>query len=92
MWKRVRFETSAVDDPRPVLWPPAGPWWVTGYDGEETKAFVVAFLPEDEDVHIYWPEAEDITIHQYVENIVYTDRFPQPEWWPIRDTEGKDDG
>ena len=91
MWKRVRFETSSVDDPRPVLWPPAGPWWVTAHDGAMTKAFVVAYLHEDQAVHGYWPEAENITV-QRVDDIVFTDRFPQPEWWPIRDTEGKDDG
>ncbi len=47
-WKRLRFYEPNVDDPRPVLWPPPGPYWVTGYNDEH--AVIVAFMREPEKV------------------------------------------
>lgn len=29
-WDRIRFRTWSEDDPRPVKFPPPGPYWVTG--------------------------------------------------------------
>lgn len=45
-WMRLRFQANA-DDPRPVTFPPPGPWWCTGYAGDDSYAIVVAYLPNN---------------------------------------------
>jgi hypothetical protein len=79
-WSRVRFKTAA-DDPRPVEFPPPGPYWVSGYTGEEMEiSIVIAFLENEEQLSKYWPEATDAD-WTAVDGIYFTDRFPKPEWW-----------
>ena len=80
-WLRHRFHAN-VDDPRPVVFPPPGPWWCSGYAdyGDEPHSIVVAYLPQDVDLLIYWPEAQNISTESR-QHIVYTERFPRPEWW-----------
>jgi hypothetical protein len=76
-WKRYRFQAN-LEDPRPVIFPPPGPWWCTGTS--DAYSTVVAYLPVDVDLKKYWPEAEDITYTDY-DDIVYSDRFPKPSWY-----------
>ena len=58
-WKRHRFKTTSAADPRPVKFPPPGPWWCSGYAGDDSYAIVIAFLPRDVELTEYWPEAYD---------------------------------
>jgi len=79
-WKRYRFYTCE-EDYRPVIFPPSGPWWCTGYTGDDwERAIIAAYLPEGEDIRKYWPEAEDIEFEGR-DSIQFTDRFPKPKWW-----------
>ena len=78
-WLRYRFRTTA-DDYRPVKWPPPGPYWCTGYDPED-QPIIVAYAPPDASIRDYWPEYRDAEWTSENE-IAYTSRFPQPEWWP----------
>lgn len=80
-WVRFRFQAN-YDDSRPVLWPPLGPWWETGLACDGSYATVVAYIPSDK-IHLlatYWPEAKDISC-QETDEIVFTSRFPKPDWW-----------
>ena len=86
---RYRFKTWYVDDPRPLidLVPIKMPWWCTGIgytDGVEetwndTYAIIVCYLPKNEDLKNYWDDAFDVETED-VEEIIYTDRFPKPDW------------
>lgn len=79
-WSRVRFRCND-EDPRPVTFPPPGPFWITGYGDD--YATVVAYFPgavSVNDVLAYWPEADDMDFSGHDE-VTYTDRFPKPEWW-----------
>lgn len=77
MWNRHRFHANA-DDCRPIVFPPPGPWWCTGYG--EGYSIVVAYLPVGIDVTSYWPEATQIDTEEK-ETIVYSSRFPKPDWF-----------
>lgn len=81
-WNWHRFKTNAVDDYRPIVFPSPGPWWCTGYGGddEDSYAVIVCYLPPDQAVETYWPEAYDIDTEER-EEIIFTDRFARPEWW-----------
>jgi len=76
-WVRARFDAD-LNDPRPVKVPAPGPWWCTGYG--ETYSTVVAYLRPGQDLHEWWPEADRIDM-QHTDQIVFTDRFPCPDWW-----------
>ena len=77
-WRRYRFYTESVDDYKPILWPPPGPYWCSGE--LETHAILVAYIPEGVDLLEYWPEAEvdDFTIET---EVTFSSRFPKPDWW-----------
>ncbi len=77
-WKWYRF-TSDSEDYRPVVFPPPGPFWCTGYNAFD-HAVIVAYLPPDSRLADYWPEAQCIDVEDK-EEIVFTDRFEKPEWW-----------
>ena len=79
---RVRFRANN-DDWRPVIFPPPGPCWCSGYGGtdEDGYAIVVAYVEDEDQILKYWPEASDIDADD-AETIVFTDRFARPDWWP----------
>lgn len=80
MWNRHRFICTG-GDPRPIKFPPPGPFWCTGYRGEDlNQAVVVAYLPEGVGVLSLWPDAIDTDTEQR-EELTFTDRFPKPSWW-----------
>lgn len=83
---RARFHTDS-EDPRPVIWPIKHPYWVTGrvisVDGGDGYSIVVAYLDSLWDLLDLWPDAAQVTF-QKVEKYVFTDRFPRPDWWLIR--------
>jgi len=76
---RIRAEVNH-DDPRPVDFPPPGPYWVTGSAGDDSYTVIVAYLENQNQLTEYWPEAK-ITSKKEVEEIQYTDRFPKPDWY-----------
>jgi len=76
---RARFKANP-DDYRPVKWPPPGPYWCTGYAGDESHSIVVAYVAAEDQVREFWPEAKDIDC-EIVDKIVFTSRFPEPTWW-----------
>ncbi len=82
---RVRFKTKSVEDWRPIIFPPPGPYWCSGYAGDESYAVIVIFLPRGVNLKKYWPDAFHIE-SEYCEKIEYSDRFPKPDWF-----NGKDD-
>lgn len=77
-WIRARFKANA-DDYRPVAFPPPGPYWCTGFG--DNHSIVVAYVKSEEQIAEFWPEAEDIDVHEENTELVFTDRFPRPEWW-----------
>lgn len=75
-WMRHRFRAN-VDDPRPILWPPPGPFWITGES--DTHATVVAYLPKGmspSDLTL-WPEAEDVDSTPAPNGPEFSGRFPR---------------
>lgn len=80
-WHRYRFATAA-DDPRPLIFEPSYPYWITGYgisNDDQEYTTIVAYLPETHLLTTYWPEAEDAE-YTVKQEITYTSRFPKPEW------------
>ena len=86
---RYRFKTWSVDDPRPLrdLAPIKMPWWCSGFGFdkhgarpyEDEYAIIICYLPKDEDLKKYWDDAFDVDAEN-AERIIYTDRFPKPDW------------
>lgn len=76
---RARFKAD-YGDWRPVKWPPPGPCWCTGYAGDESCSIVVAYAENEDQIREFWPEAADIDAPE-VQKIIFSDRFPRPEWW-----------
>lgn len=75
---RVRFYSDS-DDPRPVKFPPPGPYWVSGYDSDD-RSVLIAFLPKKTDLKKYWPEA--VVDEWYGQMpIEFSSRFGKPDWW-----------
>lgn len=76
-WLRCRFHANE-DDPRPVSWPPPGPYWCTGYG--EDHSVIVAYVRSFGQVKQYWPEATEIESDE-CDKIEYSDRFQKPDWY-----------
>ena len=79
-WRRYRFQTESVDDPRPLIFNPKYPWWCTGYAGDESYATIVAYLPDEENLLNYWDDASDVDYTEE-EEITFSGRFPKPEYF-----------
>lgn len=76
-WLRCRFKANEHDY-RPIVFPPPGPFWCTGYGDD--FSIVVAYVKTIEQVTEFWPEASDIDSEE-CDEITYTDRFPRPSWY-----------
>ena len=90
LFYRVRFYAN-IDDPRPVIFPPSGPYWVTGFNDDYNT--VVAYVKQKEEVLKFWPEATSIDYGSEPEEIIYTERFKKPSWLyslPPSDNEKKE--
>jgi len=74
---RVRFKTKEMDW-RPVRWPIQYPYWKSG-EGED-YSILIAYADNEKYITDNWPEAYDISI-DFVERIVFTDRFWRPDWY-----------
>lgn len=79
-WVRHRFYANAKD-PRPLAFPPPGPYWVSGFTFTGSHTILVAYLPEGVEVTSLWPEAEEIESTPAPDGPVFTDRFPRPRWY-----------
>lgn len=77
-WIRYRFRTKSVDDYRPIVFNPKYPWWCSGFG--EDHAVIIAYLPPDEDLRVYWDDAFDIDSTEEGE-IVFSGRFPKPKYF-----------
>ena len=76
-----RFKTKAVDDYRPLvdMKDIQMPWWCTATAFDDSYVIIVCYLPKGEDLFKYWDDAYDIEFADKME-IIYTGRFPKPEW------------
>lgn len=81
-WHRVRFHANYPDS-RPVKVEPPGPWWCTGFAGDESYSTVVAYFPDGQTERLkeFWPEADQEDWHRVEDAPTFTDRFPQPKDW-----------
>jgi hypothetical protein len=84
-WKRYRFYTKSVDDPRPLKFNPKFPWWCSGYGGDANAedgeyAVVVAYLPHNEPLFKYWNDAFEVDFTREDE-ITFSDRFSKPDYF-----------
>lgn len=78
-WVRVRFYAKS-GDPRPVKWPPPGPFWCSGYSGNDGSAVVVAYLRNRRQLKKFWPDASSAD-YEECDAITFSERFSEPEWW-----------
>lgn len=76
-WRRYRFHANE-DDPRPVKFPPPGPWWCSG--SGDGYSIVICYLPPKVKLTTYWPEAKKVDYTEETE-LSFSDRFPKPVWW-----------
>lgn len=74
---RARFKELSYDY-RPVEWPIKYPYWCTA-EGHGYH-ILVAYADSVEDIKRLWPTAIDIEWDE-VEGIVFTSRFPKPDWY-----------
>ena len=75
MWQRCRFKSI---DTMPVKFPPPAPYCCTGSNID--CCTIVTYVKSIDQVLEYWPDAIDIEAEE-VEEIVYSSRFPKPEWY-----------
>lgn len=76
---RARFHANESDY-RPVYWPPPGPYWCSGYS--DGYSIVIAYAENEAELVKFWPEASNIDAEE-VSEIVFSSRFPQPDWWEV---------
>jgi hypothetical protein len=82
LWFRVRFY-SHDPDPRPVSWPPPGPYWNSGTgedkDGNDVQIIIV-YTKEPNKLKEYWPEGRNFDCPLSPEPVRWHDLFPKPDW------------
>lgn len=76
---KIRFKTPGPDY-RPVKWPPPGPYWRSGSSTGGT-VIVTAYAESLQQIYDYWPNAKELDVLEVGKEIVFTDRFPKPDWW-----------
>lgn len=76
---RVRFKTQE-EDYRPINWPVKHPYWVSG--SGSNYWVLVAYADDEAELLRNWPEAYDL-VSQHASRYVFTDRFPEPDWWEV---------
>jgi hypothetical protein len=75
---RVRFHANE-EDYRCIKFPPPGPYWCSGYG--EDYSVIVAYVKTEAQILEFWPDATEVEILQERDEIIFTDRFPRPDWW-----------
>lgn len=85
-WRRYRFNTYSLEDPRPLVFNPRYPWWLTGqsvkglFNKGTDYATIVAYLPAGEDLLKYWDDAFEITVEE-CDEITFSDRLSKPKYF-----------
>lgn len=79
-WKRYRFYTTSVEDYRPFTFNPAYPWWCSATAGDGSYVVIVAYLPVDDPLERYWPDAFEVDYTEE-ETITFSSRFPRPTYY-----------
>ena len=79
LWNRYRF-VCPDPDCRPVIFPPPGPWWRSGFNSDD-QAILIAYLPKGVDLLEFWPDAIDIEDPDECDGPVFTSRFARPDWY-----------
>lgn len=79
LWVRYLFTSNQVQDPRPITFPPPGPYWITG-EGQG-YATLAAYLPVGVSIHLFWPEARVTDVVPAPNGPQYSSRFRKPEWY-----------
>lgn len=88
-FRRLRFRAN-YPDYRAMIWPPLGPYWCSGWAGDESYSIVVAYWPADQMHRLkeFWPEAildpEDFDDERYARP-EFSDRFRCPDYWDEAD-------
>lgn len=77
-WRRYRFYVPFTEDHRPLIFNPRYPWWRSGF--AEGFIVIVAYLPIEEDLLKYWPDAFNIDSTDE-ETITFSSRFAKPEYF-----------
>lgn len=83
---RARFYIKKIDcnnDYRPIKWPIKYPYWCTGENAD--SFIIVAYVNNVEQIMELWPEAYSVESEE-VQDIVFTSRFPKPEWYNEEET------
>ena len=83
---RARFSLVGIkgNDFRPVIWPDwMLPYWFTGFDGAD-QPIIVAYAESVDKILELWPEAEKPIDYEHVDRIEFSDRFPEPDWYALR--------
>lgn len=77
-WIRYSFKTRETEDPRPLIFDPRYPWWLSGQNDRFSK--IIMWLPENENLYHYYDDATEIerTIHP---NIEFNSRFSKPDYF-----------
>lgn len=85
--RRYRAYVNGKDS-RPVVWPPAHPWWESGHTG--SNSIIIAYCENVEQMVAQWPEivpgtldSEGCKVDSYEERncITFSTRFQPPDWW-----------
>jgi hypothetical protein len=76
MYTKYRFFINSTQ-PKPIIFPPPGPYWISKRYSFGTT--IICILPSIVNIKTYWPDATDIST-QHIPEIIYTDRFPMPNW------------
>ena len=85
-WLRLRFKVPS-DDPRPMAFPPPGPYWISGWTEDASGndvAILIAFVKKREQVEEFWPDAFEVEESgEQNAPLRFTDRFPKPDWYEV---------
>lgn len=84
----------------PLIWPPPGPYHVSGYSDLDNQKLIIGYMPylPDRDEHpdgtkntkvgevenLWRAEVIDETALQLNKEIEFNDEFPCPEWWDAK--------
>lgn len=77
-WVRYRFKTKEVNDPRPLIFNPRYPWWLSGQS--DVGCVIIMWLPQGEKLKHYYDDAYDIEESVY-DKIEFTSRFSKPDYF-----------
>lgn len=76
---RFLGDPNYIHDPRPICWPVFHPFWTVSQKAEGNV--MMAYVDSLDQVKMFWPEAENITIHEEgVMQYAFNKDFPELPW------------